>query len=121
MRKGFVLFALLLAGCAGAEAPLLEATDDAAGKRSFPTIRTISCEGPARVNCKFINSPVKLSKKAWRFPDSPYPYHRTRNDLKFISMPHTMFSWRQRRPGRMVPPFRSSSCPPSAICAAANS
>ena len=91
MRKGFVLFALLLAGCAGAEAPLLEATDDAAGKRSFPTIRTVSCEGPARVNCKFINSPVKLSRKAWRFPDSPYPYHRTRNDLKFINAAHDVF------------------------------
>ncbi len=85
MRKGFVFFALFLAGCAGAGAPSLETSGDAKGRQSFPTIRTVSCEGPARVNCKFINSPVKLSKKAWRFPGEPYPYYRTRNDLKFVN------------------------------------
>ncbi len=91
MRKGFVLFALFLAGCAGAETPLLDSASDASGKKSFPTIRTVSCEGPARVNCKFINSPVKLSKKAWRFPDEPYPYYRTRNDLKFVNAAQDVF------------------------------
>ena len=88
MRKHLLTMTiLLLAGCAGDTTSLLEPQS---GRESnftssgMPTIRTISCEGPARVNCKFINSPVKLSRKAYRFPDSVYPYYRTRDDLKFI-------------------------------------
>ena len=91
MRKGFVFLALLLAGCAGTDTLLLDSPGKDARKENFPTIRTVSCEGPARVNCKFINSPVKLSKKAWRFPGEPYPYFRTRNDLKFVNAANDVY------------------------------
>ena len=91
MRRGFLFAVLFLAGCAGTELSSLSTADNGVGKKSFPTIKTVSCEGPARVNCKFINSPVKLSKKAWRFPGEPYPYFRTRNDLKFINAAQDVF------------------------------
>ena len=72
---------LLLAGCAGVETLGLDSSPET---EDLPIIETVSCEGPQRVNCKFINSPVKLSRKAWRFPESPFPYYRTRNDLEFV-------------------------------------
>jgi len=87
MRKYLFPLVLVLAGCAGDGASLLgvQSSEDGVSTASnVPTIRTVTCEGPARKNCKFINSPVKLSKRTWRFADSPYPYYRTRDDLKFV-------------------------------------
>ncbi len=105
MRRLLLVGGLLLAGCAGGlEQYGLDSTRET---RSFPLIRTVSCEGPQRVNCKFINSPVKLGRKAYRFPDSPYPYYRTRNDLEFIDAAQTTWvaprkTWTD---GASIPPL----------------
>ncbi len=90
MRVWVVFSALLLAGCAGGDMPSLEGGADVhssaftVSRNDLPRIRTVSCEGPGRVNCKFINSPVKLDGKPRHFPESPYPFYRTRNTLKFV-------------------------------------
>ncbi|HHN72944.1 MAG TPA: hypothetical protein ENK13_02535, partial [Thermopetrobacter sp.] len=78
MRSRLPLVVLLLAGCTATDQPSLEAN------RELPTIVTRSCERPARRNCTFINTPVRLEAKAHHFPESPFPYFRTRNELKFV-------------------------------------
>ncbi len=78
MRYRHVLFALLVAGCTSGEMPTLESNTP-------PAVPTASCEGKSAKQCKFINSPVKLSSKPLRLPDSPYPFFKTRNTLEFVN------------------------------------
>ena len=77
MRYGVCLAVLLLAGCASNQMPVLD-------QETAPAVSSISCEGRAASQCKFINSPVKLSSKPIRLPDSPFPFYKTRNDLEFV-------------------------------------
>ena len=77
MRYGYMLAAFLAAGCASEQMPLLES-------EATPPPAALSCEGQSASQCKFINSPVKLSSRAIHLPDSPYPFFKTRNELKFI-------------------------------------
>jgi len=77
MRHEYMLAALLLAGCASEQMPVLEPD-------VLPRVSALSCAGRAARNCKFINSPVKLSSKPVHLPDGPYPFFKTRNDLKFV-------------------------------------
>ncbi len=78
MRYRSVLVALLVAGCTSGEMPSLESN-------APPAVPTASCEGKSASQCKFINSPVKLSSKPLHLPDSPYPFFRTRNTLEFVN------------------------------------
>ncbi len=78
MRYGYMLIALLVAGCTSGELPVLDSA-------SAPKVPTASCEGKSAQQCKFINSPVKLSSKPVRLPDSPYPFYKTRNTLEFVN------------------------------------
>jgi len=77
MRYGHVLVALFVAACASEEMPVI-------GSDTTPAVPTASCEGKSASQCKFINSPVKLSSKPLRLPDSPYPFFKTRNTLEFV-------------------------------------
>ncbi len=78
MRYHHMLIALLVAGCTSGEMPSLESS-------APPKVPTASCEGRSASQCKFINSPVKLSSKPLRLPDSPYPFFKTRNTLEFVN------------------------------------
>ncbi len=78
MRYGYMLIALLVAGCTSGDMPALDSA-------SAPKVPTASCEGKSAKQCKFINSPVKLSSKPLRLPDSPYPFFKTRNTLEFVN------------------------------------
>ena len=77
MRYGYYLAVFLLAGCASNQMPVLD-------QEATPAVSSIACEGPAASQCKFINSPVKLSSRPIRLPDSPFPFYKTRNDLEFV-------------------------------------
>jgi len=78
MRYGYMLIALLAAGCTAGDMPSLESGN-------APAVPMASCEGQSASQCKFINSPVKLSSKPLRLPDSPYPFFKTRNTLEFVN------------------------------------
>ncbi len=84
MRHGYMLVALLLAGCASEQLPVLE-------PEVLPRVSAISCEGRAARNCKFINSPVKLSSRPIHLPGDPYPFFKTKNDLKFVDADGSMW------------------------------
>ncbi len=87
---------LLLAGCAAGDMPSIDlgaGSGTLAGRqgnwtagalRQAPDVPEEACEGPAAAQCKFINSPVKLSRKSIRLPGEPYPFFHTRNTLKFV-------------------------------------
>ncbi len=84
MRYGYVLTAIFVAGCASGEMPVLE-------PEVMPPVSAVSCEGRLASQCKFINSPVKLSARPIRLPDSPYPFFRTKNDLEFVDADGSMW------------------------------
>ena len=89
MRREILFVALLLGGCSSVGSLGLDdgdgigGDDDLASARA-PAVKTTTCEGPRASQCTFINSPVKLASKPLRLPDSPFPYYRTRNELKFV-------------------------------------
>jgi len=79
-HHGSILLALILAGCASENMPALEP-----GNPPPAATAKVSCEGPMARQCKFINSPVKLSSRPLRLPDGPYPFFRTKNTLEFVN------------------------------------
>ena len=89
MRREILFMALLLGGCSSSGSFGLDGgdgiggDDDLASARA-PAVKTTTCEGPRASQCTFINSPVKLASKPLRLPDSPFPFYRTRNELKFV-------------------------------------
>jgi len=108
MRREILFVALLLGGCSSSGSLGLDGEDGIGGDDDLasaraPAVKTTTCEGPRASQCTFINSPVKLASRPLRLPDSPFPFYRTRNELK------------------SGPPFRPSSCRSSAIRAAGSS
>ena len=80
MRWSHLFLALLLAGCTTADMAVLDAEMAAPVPAGIPEG---SCEGPRLSQCKFINSPVKLSARPLKLPGELYPYFKTKNQLEF--------------------------------------